>query len=131
MNMQHTHGRPRRQVHVVGLGSLTDELVEAALPAYTAQIQKYSPKLREYGRVAGKAIVGGVWGAIFNPRPPKASGPKWLPKVVNPVLDPFVEGIRDEVGPKLLLPVAGLAGLLMFGVYYMGVRSGRKQRSFP
>ena len=53
-----------------------------------------------------------------------------MPKVINPVLDPFVEGIRSEVGPKLILPVVGVAGLLMFGVYYMGVRSGRKQRSF-
>jgi len=107
------------------LGGMADDLVDGLLPAYTKAIKKYEPMLYEQGRKTGRSLASAVWGAAFSPPKDKASGPKWLPKVIDPVINPFTKGLAAEAGPRLLLPVfAGLAGL--FGVgYVLGRRSRR------
>lgn len=107
------------------LGGFADDVVDGLLPAYTKAIKKYEPMLYEQGRKTGRSLASAVWGAAFSAPKDKASGPKWLPKVVDPVIQPFTKGLAAEAGPRLLLPVfAGLAGLFGLG-YVLGRRSRR------
>ena len=107
------------------LGGMADDLVDGLLPAYTKAIKKYEPMLYEQGRKTGRSLASAVWGAAFSPPKDKASGPKWLPKVIDPVIKPFTKGLAAEAGPRLLLPVfAGLAGLFGLG-YVLGRRTRR------
>lgn len=121
---------PNARICTVGakrdqLGGIADDLVDGLLPAYTKAIKKYEPMLYEQGRKTGRSLASAVWGAAFSPPKDKASGPKWLPKVIDPVIKPFTKGLAAEAGPRLLLPVfAGLAGLFGLG-YVLGRRSGR------
>lgn len=118
----------RRAARRAALGGVSDDLIEGLLPEYRKAVKKYERALYEQGQNAGRRVTGAIWGRVLNPPPPKQTGPKWLPKVVDPVLNPFVAGLTSEVGPKLLAPIAGglFAGLLgIFGLgYVVGRRSG-------
>lgn len=110
-----------------GVGSFSDDLVEGLLPEYRKQIKKYEKTLYDQGKKTGQKVAGAVWGRVFNPPPAKASGPKWLPKVIDPVLNPFVAGLSSEVGPKLLAPIAGGLLLGLAGIFGLGYAIGRRR----
>lgn len=105
------------------LGGMADDLVEGLLPAYTKAIKKYEPILYEQGRKTGKSLASAVWGAAFSSPRDKASGPKWMPKVIDPVLQPFTRGLAAEAGPRLLLPLAAA----LVGIFGLGYAIGRRR----
>ena len=105
-----------------------DDLVDEVLPYYVKEVKKHEKDLYKYGQLAGKAAIGAIAGAIFVPPNYKASkGPKWLPKVINPVIDPFLGGLKKQVLPTAI-GVAALIALVLGGAgAIIGYKLGRRR----
>ena len=110
------------------LSGLFDDVIEAALPTYEAQIKKAQPWLRKRGQAIGRQVMSAVKGAVFSPKDEKPSGPAWLPKVINPVLDPFVDGLQGEIVPVVATAAAAGAGTLIGIGFALGWLITRRRR---
>lgn len=116
----HVYRRPSSGLSGQPLGGMLDDVIEIALPVYEEQIKRIQPWLRKKGQMVGKQAIAAAKGAVFDPKPEKPSGPPWLPKLVDPVINPFVEGMKGEVVPV----VAGVAGATVLSLIGIGFGIG-------
>jgi len=94
--------------------ALFDALVRETLPAYKQRVARHDATLEKYGRETVLAVVKKL-------RAPASPTPDWLDKLADPVLTPFVRGVRSEAlkaaAPHLVglgLGAVGFACLLFF-----------------
>ena len=95
-----------------------DELIKGVAPHYARLIRPYQPWLEQQGRMIGKRAIlsasGKARGAL-NLEVPPAPGPHWVDEFLNPVIDPLVAGLQQELEPVAKKAVAGVVGVAVAG----------------
>jgi hypothetical protein len=128
------------------LGALFDpndpafqRLIREAMPYYQREIRKARPWLYAQGRSAGRKAVDVVLRKAGLKPPPirkEKPAPPWVRQLTQPVLTPFIAGVRKEVEPVVrkagwqlggsVVAVAGLGLFFSFMIgYFVGLPSNR------
>ncbi len=129
-------------------GGLVQQALSVAMPYYEAQVAQYRPWLYDQGQKVGRAVVEKAWATaadaaekklnpppppVTPPGPPAPPAPDWLQRAIDPVIDPFVAGVRSEIDP-VAYKAAGIAGgvalgtaLMIFGLGYWWGKSRAKR----
>ena len=130
------------------MGGMVQQALNVAMPFYESQVATYRPWLYDQGKKVGKAVVDKAWEtasaqvkrklappppsppAVGPPAPP---APQWLQRAIDPVIDPFIAGVRSEIDP-IAYKAAGIAGgitaagalFVLFLGYQWGKSRGRR-----
>lgn len=116
-------------------------VVESLLPYVEREVKKFQPKLARYGSTLAKKVVLRLQGLSpilvvdpnFKPPPPdEPFGPKWLPRVTDPILNAVTDGFKTELQPytqkltkKLATRAAVVAIPVVLGLVFAGFLVGR------
>jgi hypothetical protein len=125
-------GTTPRVVAFEGLGfsgaDLQRNIISGVMPLYQEQVRRYQPWLRAKGKAAGKSIaaaIKGAPGAVGAALVSKPDGPGWMDQFIDPVIDPFIDGLKSEALPAVVGGGAALAGTLALVGFVLGRLSNR------
>lgn len=134
-----TRGAPksvRRAAGAVARGGIPTsqrEAVQLLVPIYKKEIRRYQPWLRKQGQVAGRKVMRelreGIDQLSAPPRREPSSMPKWVGDVIDPVVDPYIEGFLQEVQNPLSMMGAGLLAAIIGTPLLVGFMIGRRTKS--
>jgi hypothetical protein len=122
----------------VPMAGLTDDIVESLLPYYRKAAERNKGKLEAIGRKIGGRVVSIAY-AKLNMKPPegvkvaksKPLEPAWLQDLIDPVINPVVDGFKQEIEPKLIKPISqkivGIVVMAAVGGLVAGYLLGRRR----
>lgn len=116
--------------------NLQDKAIRAALPIYERQIRGLRPWLHEQGRAVGESAMRSLAEAAgphaqrlgIPYTPPSPPGPWWADRLLDPVIDPFLEGLKETTVPVLegaQKKVVGTTIVAAMGILALGYLVGR------
>ncbi len=107
-------------------GLSMNDVMEIVRPMYLEQIREYKPQIRQVGRSAGLGVVYSTAKSIGLKLPPPPSDPRdaWIGDLVDPILDPFLDGFEAETVPALKKAVV-VAGTVLAGGMLVAFLLGR------
>lgn len=127
-----------RIYHPAQMSGVLDDIVETALPHYRKLAQRNRGKLESIGRKIGTKVVSIAYAKLNMPPPEGVTvskstplDPPWLKDLIEPIIDPVVDGFKAEIEPKLIKPISrkivGIVAMAAIGGLAIGYFVGRRR----